>query len=80
MSDAGSDGRIKKRVQNPRAAKTLKKAKPAKETDPLALYFKQISKFPLLTVQEEQSIGEKIGNTRTKLRELDLAYTGNEQD
>jgi RNA polymerase primary sigma factor len=80
MSDAGSDGRIKKRGQNPRTAKTLKKAKPAKETDPLALYFKQISKFPLLTVQEEQTIGEKIVNLRTKIRELDLAYAENEQN
>jgi RNA polymerase primary sigma factor len=47
-----------------------KAAKPAKETDPLALYFKQISRFPLLTVQEEQNIGEKIVSLRTKLEEL----------
>jgi hypothetical protein len=41
-------------------AKHAKRSKVAKESDPLALYFKQISKFPLLTVQEEQGIGEKI--------------------
>ncbi|MCP4178193.1 MAG: RNA polymerase sigma factor RpoD/SigA, partial [bacterium] len=27
------------------------------ETDPLALYLKQISKYPLLKVDEEQEIG-----------------------
>ncbi|MDR2479463.1 MAG: sigma-70 family RNA polymerase sigma factor [Treponema sp.] len=48
-----------------------KKAKPQRESDPLALYFRQISKFPLLTMHEEQSIGEKIVNLRAKLHELD---------
>jgi len=48
--------------------KGSKRSKAAKETDPLALYFKQISKFPLLTVQEEQSIGEKIVTIRGKLK------------
>jgi len=48
-----------------------RRSKVPKETDPLALYFKQISKFPLLTVQEEQSIGEKIVTLRARLRELD---------
>jgi RNA polymerase primary sigma factor len=80
MSDIGSDNLVRKRVQNPHAAKTIKKAKPAKETDPLALYFKQISKFPLLTVQEEQTIGAKIVDLRTMLRELDLAYEENPED
>jgi len=42
--------------------KNSKKPKNPKEFDPLALYFRQISKFPLLTVQEEQNIGEKIVN------------------
>ncbi|MDR1252956.1 MAG: sigma-70 family RNA polymerase sigma factor [Treponema sp.] len=52
-------------------AKTAKKAKTQKETDPLALYFKQIAKFPLLTGQEEQNIGAKIVSLRTKLWMLD---------
>lgn len=38
------------------------------ETDPLALYLKQISKYPLLSMEEEQSIGEKIQDMR------DLAF------
>ena len=50
------------------------KAKFFKETDPLALYFKQISKFPLLTVQEEQSIGEKIVQLRQQISELETLY------
>ena len=53
------------------AIKNSKKAKIAKESDPLALYFRQISRFPLLTIQEEQSIGEKIVSLRIKLKELE---------
>jgi RNA polymerase primary sigma factor len=44
-----------------------RKQKTAKETDPLALYFKQIAKFPLLTGKEEQVIGEKILHVRELL-------------
>jgi len=38
------------------------------ETDPLALYLKQISKFSLLTVAQEQEIGEKIMTAKGELR------------
>ncbi|MGO8695218.1 MAG: RNA polymerase sigma factor RpoD/SigA [Rectinemataceae bacterium] len=48
-----------------------KKPKHAKETDPLALYLKQISRYPLLTADEEISIGEKIQKARARVRELD---------
>jgi RNA polymerase primary sigma factor len=51
--------------------KNHKRAKPQKESDPLALYFKQISRFPLLTLQEEQNIGEKIISLRSKIKELE---------
>jgi len=51
--------------------KTHKKAKAQKESDPLALYFRQISRFPLLTLQEEQIIGEKIISLRAKLKQLE---------
>lgn len=37
------------------------------DTDPLALYLKQISQFPLLTVQDEQRIGERIKTLRTSV-------------
>ena len=53
------------------SAKNAKKTKVVKETDPLALYFKQISRFPLLTIQEEQNIGEKIISLRAKLKDLE---------
>jgi RNA polymerase primary sigma factor len=53
------------------AAKNSKRAKVSKESDPLALYFRQISNFPLLTVQEEQNIGEKIISIRAKQKELE---------
>ncbi|GHV77684.1 hypothetical protein AGMMS49942_25050 [Spirochaetia bacterium] len=58
-------------MTNPGLQKTVKKSKPTKETDPLALYFGQISKFPLLKVQEEQTIGAAIVNTRARIRELE---------
>ncbi|MDR3334540.1 MAG: sigma-70 family RNA polymerase sigma factor [Treponema sp.] len=81
MSDTGSEKkRAKKRPHNTHASKSSKKSKASKETDPLALYFKQISKFPLLTVQEEQGIGEKIVVLRQQLKELDAAYQENLQD
>lgn len=40
------------------------------ESDPLALYLKQISKFSLLTVTEEQDIGQKIMTAKAELRLL----------
>ena len=51
--------------------KSQKRIKAAKESDPLALYFRQISRFPLLTLQEEQNIGEKIISLRSKLKDIE---------
>jgi len=68
-SDNADQGLAWKRKKPP--AKGSKRTKAVKESDPLALYFKQISKFPLLTVQEEQGIGEKIVSLRAKLRGLE---------
>jgi len=51
--------------------KTHKRIKTQKESDPLAVYFRQISKFPLLTLLEEQNIGEKIISLRAKLKEIE---------
>jgi RNA polymerase primary sigma factor len=51
--------------------KTHKKPKSYKESDPLALYFRQISLFPLLTLQEEQNIGEKIISLRSKIKAME---------
>jgi RNA polymerase primary sigma factor len=65
-----------KRIRNRKSLKTVHKTKIVKETDPLALYFRQISKFPLLTVQEEQSIGEMIIRHREKINALKEQYEG----
>jgi len=51
--------------------KPHKRVKTQKESDPLALYFRKISRFPLLTLQEEQNIGEKIINLRAKIKEYE---------
>lgn len=40
------------------------------ETDPLALYLKQISRFPLLSVAQEQEIGEQIQNLKADRKAL----------
>jgi RNA polymerase primary sigma factor len=62
------------------AARPQKKSKPVKETDSLALYFKQISRFPLLTVQEERHTGEKIMDLRKELKEAGEFLEANPQD
>ena len=71
--------RVKRKAVSP-FVKNQKKAKPQKESDPLAVYLKQISRFPLLTVQEEQSIGEKIVTIRTNLQNLDVLFKENAND
>jgi RNA polymerase primary sigma factor len=67
-------------VTDRKAPRNPKKLKPIKETDPLALYFKQISKYPLLTVQEEQAIGEQIVLLRRKINNLETSFTEQKQD
>jgi RNA polymerase primary sigma factor len=44
------------------------------ELDPLALYLKQISRYPLLTADEEQSIGREIEKNRLSLARLDSRH------
>ena len=51
-----------------------------RDTDPLALYFKQISKYPLLTVQEEQLIGEKIVQLRQQIGGLNACRDKRRQE
>ena len=60
-----------RRLKKSSSIKNSKRSKNIKETDPLALYFRQISKFPLLTIQEEQNIGEKIVSLRSKQKALE---------
>jgi RNA polymerase primary sigma factor len=40
------------------------------ESDPLSLYLKQISRFPLLNVHQEQEIGEEIQRIKADLHQL----------
>jgi RNA polymerase primary sigma factor len=80
VNDIGTErSRAKKRASDLQSVKTQKKSKMFKETDPLALYFKQISKYPLLTVQEEQLIGEKIVVLRQQLQDLAQKYKDMEE-
>lgn len=41
------------------------------EKDPLALYLKQISSYPLLTIREEQDMGKRIDDLRKEVAELE---------
>ena len=70
--------RTKKRKasRSQKLTKSSQKLKSTKESDPLALYFKQISKFPLLTVEEEQAIGETIVQLRQKIKSLQTSSAG----
>ncbi|MDR2177906.1 MAG: sigma-70 family RNA polymerase sigma factor [Treponema sp.] len=49
----------------------MKRARPFKETDPLALYFKQISRYSLLSIDEERHIGQKLDELRKKIAQLE---------
>jgi RNA polymerase primary sigma factor len=55
--------------KKPKVAAGARKKKPKhpKETDPLALYLKQISRYPLLTAEDEIRIGEVIQTLRIRL-------------
>jgi len=59
-----------KEIQKQKASRNPQKSGLFKDTDPLALYFRQISKYPLLTVQEEHLIGEKIIYLREQIGNL----------
>ena len=59
-----------RKIRNRKSSKNTEKTKIDKEIDPLALYFKQISKFPLLSVEEEQTIGRKIVQIREEIEKL----------
>jgi RNA polymerase primary sigma factor len=62
--------RFIKRARVSSIVKHPKKTKPQKESDPLTLYFRQISKSPLLTVHEEREIGQKIVCIRKQIKAL----------
>lgn len=51
--------------------KKLKRVRAPKESDPLALYLKQISRYPLLTAEEEVELGGQIQQTRNAIAAID---------
>ncbi|MDR1507393.1 MAG: sigma-70 family RNA polymerase sigma factor [Treponema sp.] len=57
-----------------------RRSRQPKETDPLALYFKQISKYPLLTAREEQSIGQSIVFEKQKIKNLEEEFKDRETE
>lgn len=61
----------KKKTNPALLIKKPKKAKAPRETDPLALYLKQISRYSLLTGEEELSLGERIQKSRHAIAALD---------
>ena len=60
--------------------KSTKKIRPPKDTDPLALYLKQISRYPLLGIADEQEIGQKIQHARLAIVSLKEAYADRPAD
>ena len=75
MNDSAFQTRVtskKKRSATPAfITKKHKKQKYPHETDPLALYLKQISRYPLLTAEEELALGERIVRSRAMVWEID---------
>ena len=61
----------KKKLKTSLPLSRKKKPKHNRETEPLALYLKQISRYPLLTAEEELQIGERIVRSRTKVADFD---------
>ncbi len=63
---------VKKKKTTPAfILKKHKKQKHPRETDPLALYLKQISRYPLLTADEELALGERIVRSRAAVLQID---------
>ncbi|MFO8064418.1 MAG: sigma-70 family RNA polymerase sigma factor [Spirochaetia bacterium] len=48
------------------------------ESDPLAYYLRQIAVYPLLSLQEERDLGERIQTIRSKLERLESSCEANE--
>ena len=68
-----------KKNQKRKVPRNSLKLKNFLDTDPLEQYFRQISKYPLLTVQEEQLIGEKIVQLREQINSFKNAENENER-
>lgn len=67
-------------AKNRKAPKAQRKRQLQAESDPLALYLKQISHYPLLSVEEEQAIGEKIEELRDAIQGIKDQLRRNSED
>ncbi len=72
--------RIRKQGGEAARRRPVKKARVSKESDPLALYLKQISKYPLLTIDDEQEIGKKVQHIKLSVVSLKEAYADRTSD
>jgi RNA polymerase primary sigma factor len=74
MNDTASPksvtGKKNKRLKSVMLSRRIKKAVVSYETDPLALYLKQISRYALLSAEEEVQLGARIQKARQALAAL----------
>jgi len=81
-----SDKNEKTRPANKKNSSTLeskkgvKMVRPPKDADPLALYLKQISRYPLLTLEDEQDIGQRIQRAKLAIVSLKENYADRPAD
>ncbi|HOC29408.1 MAG TPA: sigma-70 family RNA polymerase sigma factor [Treponemataceae bacterium] len=76
VSSTGS----KRTLSSAESRRNAKKARPQKDTDPLALYLKQISRYSLLGIEDEQEIGQKIQHIKLSVVSLKEAYADRPAD
>ncbi|TVR32903.1 MAG: sigma-70 family RNA polymerase sigma factor [Spirochaetaceae bacterium] len=57
----------RRHIRQPGCRTTAERREAATESDPLAFYLKQIAKYPLLTIEEEQRIGEQLQKLRRQI-------------
>ncbi|HPX47211.1 MAG TPA: sigma-70 family RNA polymerase sigma factor, partial [Treponemataceae bacterium] len=70
----------KRTLSSAESRRNAKKARPQKDTDPLALYLKQISRYSLLGIEDEQEIGQKIQHIKLSVVSLKEAYADRPAD
>ena len=69
-----------KKVKTVLLQKKPKRVKVIRETDPLALYLKQISRYSLLSAKEEIELGGRIQKSRNAVAALDSVMDENSAD
>jgi RNA polymerase primary sigma factor len=70
----------KRTLSSAESRRNAKKTRPQKDTDPLALYLKQISRYSLLGIEDEQEIGQKIQHIKLSVVSLKEAYADRPAD